>query len=149
MTANRTGCTAMAHRLSIGDLAKATNTKIETIRYYERIGLLPQPARTGGNYRSYEPPHLTRLGFIRHARELGFSIGQVRELLGLSDQNDRSCAEVDAIARAHLAEVDAKIRSLQALRHELDSIIRQCHAGTIAECGILDALGSNSLCSFR
>lgn len=130
----------MKHGLSIGDLAKATETRVETIRYYERIGLLPRPARTRGNYRSYEPPHLARLGFIRRARNLGFSIVQVRELLGLADQRDRSCRTVDAIARAHLAEVDAKIRSLQALRREFGAIIRDCRADRIAECGILDAL---------
>jgi Cu(I)-responsive transcriptional regulator len=134
----------MTQPLSIGDLAKATDTKIETIRYYERIGLLPKPARTSGNYRSYETAHLSRLWFIRRARELGFSIEQVRELLGLSDQKDRSCSQVDAIAREHLAEVDEKIRSLKSLRRELDSIIRQCHSGTIEECRIIDALGSRS-----
>lgn len=135
----------MTQTLSIGYLARATDTKIETIRYYERIGLLPKPARTSGNYRSYDNPHLTRLVFIRRARELGFSIGQVRDLLSLSDQKDRSCSQVDAIAREHLAEVDARIRSLKALRHELDSIIHQCHLGTIAECRIIDALGAKSI----
>jgi Cu(I)-responsive transcriptional regulator len=134
----------MASSLSIGDLSKATDTKIETIRYYERIGLLPKPARTAGNYRSYEDPHRSRLAFIRRARDLGFSIEQIRELLGLVDQKDRSCAEVDAIAQEHLAEVDEKIRSLRALRRELDTIIRQCHAGTIAECRIIDALGATA-----
>jgi Cu(I)-responsive transcriptional regulator len=135
----------MTQSLSIGDLAKATETKVETIRYYERIGLLPEPARTSGNYRSYEGSQLARLGFIRRARELGFSIEQVRNLLSLSDQKDRSCAEVDAIAREHLMEVDAKIQSLKGLRRELDALIQQCHAGTVAECRIIDALGSQPL----
>jgi Cu(I)-responsive transcriptional regulator len=125
---------------SIGDLAKATDTKVETIRYYERIGLLPEPKRTAGNYRSYEAAHLGRLSFIRRARELGFSIDQVRNLLGLADQKDRSCETVDSIAREHLADVDRKIADLKGLRRELDSLIRQCHHGTIAECRILDAL---------
>ena len=125
---------------SIGDLAKATDTKVETIRYYERIGLLPEPERTAGNYRSYEAAHLGRLSFIRRARELGFSIDQVRNLLGLADQKDRSCETVDAIAREHLADVDRKIADLKGLRRELDALIRQCHHGTIAECRILDAL---------
>src|SRR5690606_13083849 len=87
---------------SIGDLAKATATKVETIRYYERIGLLPKPARTSGNYRSYSSAHLERLSFVRRARDLGFSIEQVRDLLGLSDQRNRPCDAVDAIARQHL-----------------------------------------------
>jgi Cu(I)-responsive transcriptional regulator len=134
----------MTQHLSIGDLAKATDTKIETIRYYERIGLLLKPARTSGNYRRYETAHLSRLGFIRRARDLGFSIEQVRELMSLSDQKGHSCSQVDAIAREHLAEVDAKIQSLKALRHQLDDIIRQCHSGTISECRIIDALGHRS-----
>jgi len=129
-----------SENLAIGDLAKATATKVETVRYYERIGLLPKPARTSGNYRSYSPMHLARLSFIRRARDLGFSIEQVRELLGLSDQRHRSCEAVDAIARQHLIEVERKIRDLQALRHELDSIISQCGRGTIAECRIIEAL---------
>ncbi|MDI3470347.1 MAG: Heavy metal resistance transcriptional regulator HmrR [Pseudolabrys sp.] len=124
----------------IGDLSKATSTKVETIRYYERIGLLPAPMRTAGNYRSYSNAHFGRLSFIRRARDLGFSIEQVRELLGLSDQRDRSCEAVDAIAREHLAEVERKIADLQALRRELSTIIDQCGCGTIAECRIIEAL---------
>jgi DNA-binding transcriptional MerR regulator len=89
-------------RLTIGDLAKATATKVETVRYYERIGLLPTPARTPGNYRAYGPDHLGRLSFVRRARDLGFSIEQVRELLGLADDRNRPCEAVDAIAREHL-----------------------------------------------
>lgn len=125
---------------SIGELAKATATKAETIRYYERIGLLPKPGRTAGNYRSYSTGHLGRLSFVRRARDLGFSIEQVRDLLGLSDQGDRPCKAVDAIARQHLTEVNRKIRDLQALRRELDSLIGQCGQGTVAECRIIEAL---------
>jgi DNA-binding transcriptional MerR regulator len=95
-------------QLTIGALAKATDTKVETIRYYERIGLLPAPARSRGNYRSYSPKQLGRLSFIRRARDLGFSLRQVRELLSLSDQRRRCCEAVDAIAREHLTEVIAK-----------------------------------------
>ena len=135
----------MTQSLSIGDLAKATDTKVVTIRYYERIGLLPAPARTSGNYRVYDASHLARLGFVRRGRDLGFSIEQMRDLLSLSDQKDRSCAQVDAIAREHLVEVDAKIAALKALRHELDHLIRQCHSGTVAECRIIDALGAQPL----
>ncbi|MEP9370130.1 helix-turn-helix domain-containing protein [Ancylobacter polymorphus] len=131
--------------LSIGDLAKATATKVETIRYYERIGLLPTPERTAGNYRSYSAAHLGRLSFVRRARDLGFSIDQVRDLLGLSDQRDRSCEAVDAIARENLAEVERKIRDLQALRRELGSILSQCGCGTIAECRIIEALSPTAM----
>jgi Cu(I)-responsive transcriptional regulator len=125
---------------SIGHLAKATDTKVETIRYYERIGLLPTPARTPGNYRVYSGTHFRRLSFIRRARHLGFSIEQVRDLLALSDQRDRPCEAVDVIARGHLAEVDRKIADLQALRRELDGIISQCGRDTVANCRIIEAL---------
>lgn len=127
-------------RLQIGDLARATNTKVETIRYYEQIGLLPAPARTSGNFRAYATEHLGRLSFIRRARDLGFTLDQIRELLSLSDQKRRSCEAVDVIARQHLADVDRKIDDLRALRDELSSVIEQCGCGTIAECRILEAL---------
>ena len=126
--------------LKIGDLSKATNTKVETIRYYENIGLIPAPRRTTGNFRSYAPEHLARLSFIRRARELGFTLGQVRNLLDLSDEKQRSCESVDAIAREHLRQVDRKISDLKALRAELDSVLNQCSCGTIADCRIIDAL---------
>ena len=126
--------------LRIGDLARATNTKVATIRYYEQIGLLPPPSRSSGNFRAYAPEHLARLRFIRGARDLDFTLDQIRALLGLSDQKFRSCDAVDAIAREHLAEVDRKIGDLQALRTELDRIINQCSCGTIAECRIIEAL---------
>lgn len=126
--------------VTIGELGKLTETKIETIRYYERIGLLPPPARTSGNYRLYSDDQVGRLSFVRRARDLGFTIDEVRELLSLSDQKDRSCEAVDAIARQHLADVDRKIADLTALRRELDSIIGQCGCGSIAECRIIEAL---------
>jgi Cu(I)-responsive transcriptional regulator len=126
--------------LTIGDLAKATDTKVVTIRYYERIGLLPTPTRTSANYRAYRMDHLHRLGFIRRARDLGFSLSQIRTLLGLADQRDRSCEAVDAIAREHLVAVRRKIADLNALRRELESIISQCGHGTVAECRIIEAL---------
>lgn len=129
-----------ARILTIGDLAKATATKVETIRYYERIGLLSAPARTGGNYRAYTAQHLGRLSFIRRARDLGFTLEQVRALLGLSDQHDHPCDAVDALARQHLAEVDRKIADLRSLRKELASVIGQCGKGTIAQCRIIEAL---------
>src|SRR3546814_9271500 len=101
--------------LTLGDLAKATGTKVVTVRYYERIGLLPPPERTAGNYRAYEPPHLERLRFIRRCRDLGFTLDEVRELLRLSSQEGKACAEVDRIAAAHLAETEEKIADLTRL----------------------------------
>ncbi|WP_315778481.1 MULTISPECIES: helix-turn-helix domain-containing protein [unclassified Bradyrhizobium] len=127
-------------RLTIGDLAKRTGTKVETIRYYERIGLLPVPARTEGNYRTYDNDQLGRLSFIRRARDLGFSIDQVRDLLDLADQRDRSCEAVDVIAGQHLAEIERKIADLVALRDELADVIGRCKHGTVADCRIIEAL---------
>ena len=125
---------------SIGELARFTNTKIETIRYYERIGLLPSPGRTSGNYRAYARAHLERLSFIRRGRDLGFSLDEIRELLRLSDDRSQPCAEVDRIARLHLTEVERKLADLAALRAELEQLIGQCQHGTVAECRIIEAL---------
>lgn len=130
--------------MTIGQLAKQTNTKVETIRFYEQNGLLPAPSRTEGNYRSYETSHLNRLSFIRRARDLGFSLDQVRNLLTLADDRDQSCAAVDAIANAHRAQVEQKIADLQALKHELDRIIDRCTCGTVADCRIIETLSPKS-----
>ena len=111
--------------LSIGTLVRATGTKVETIRCYERIGLLPAAARTSGNYRAYVRRHLERLRFIRRGRDLGFSLDEVRALLRLSDERDRSCAEVDRIARTELVEVEHKLADLAALGAELRRLIDQ------------------------
>lgn len=126
--------------LTIGELGKATGTKVETIRYYERIGLLAKPERTGGNYRAYSRAELDRLSFIRRARALGFPLDQVRDLIDLADRRDQSCATVDMLATAHLGEVDRKIADLQALRRELSNLLAQCSRGTIADCRIIDSL---------
>lgn len=126
--------------MPIGALAKATDTKVETIRYYESIGLLPAPMRTAANYRSYEPGHVVRLGFIRRSRDLGFSLPEIRELLRLNDDKERSCGEVDAIARNHVTDIERKIADLQKLRDELVVVIGQCRHGKVSDCRILDAL---------
>lgn len=130
--------------LAIGELGRRTGTKVETIRYYERIGLLCAPERTAGNYRAYGSDHLNRLSFIRRSRDLGFSLNQVRTLLDLSDDRKRPCSAIDAIAKEHLAEVDRKIADLQALQRELGSMIDQCRCGTVAECRIVEALSPPS-----
>ena len=126
--------------LSIGDLARATDTKVETIRWYERVGVLAAPARTSGNYRAYGSEHLERLSFVRRARDLGFSLDQVRDLLQLADDRNQSCDAVDRVAREHLEQVERKIAHLKALRHELRDLIGQCRHGTVAECRIVRAL---------
>ncbi len=130
--------------MNIGELAQAADTKAETIRYYERIGLLPAPPRTGGNYRDYSAAHLDRLTFTRRARDLGFSIEKIRTLLDLADRKEQSCEAVDAIAREHLTDVKRKLADLSALRRELDALIGQCRHGTIAECRILEALAPDT-----
>ncbi|WEK02176.1 MAG: helix-turn-helix domain-containing protein [Candidatus Sphingomonas phytovorans] len=127
--------------LTIGELGKATATKVETIRYYERIGLLPKPSRTAGNYRAYGHAELSRLSFVRRSRDLGFSLDQIRALLALSDDRSQHCADVDRIATEHLREVDRKLADLSALRRELKSLLDACEGGTIGECRIIDALG--------
>lgn len=131
--------------LTIGDLAHSTGTKVETVRYYERIGLLPLAARTTGNYRAYTRPHVERLSFIRRARALGLSIEQVRELLSLADDRGRSCQAVDELARVHLATVERKLADLTALGQELEALLGQCHSGTIAECRIIQALAHSGV----
>lgn len=125
---------------SIGALADAAETKVETVRYYERIGLLPKPGRTSGNYRAYSGDHLARLSFIRRARELDFTLDQIRALLGLADRKDDDCRAVDALASDHLAGVDRKIADLKALRRELNDLIGQCKQGKVADCRIIGAL---------
>jgi Cu(I)-responsive transcriptional regulator len=126
--------------MNIGELARAAETKAETIRYYEKIGLLPPPPRTTGNYRDYSAAHASRLTFIRRARDLGFSIEQIRALLNLADDKGQSCEAVDAIAREHLADVERKLADLSALRRELGSLISQCRHGIVADCRIIEAL---------
>lgn len=132
--------------LKIGELAKATGTKVETVRYYERIGLLPEADRTSGNYRSYTPAHLDQLNFIRHARRLGFDIADIRSLLDLADQPERDCAEVDRIASGHLQAVEDKIARLVLLQEELNRMIGQCRGGRVGNCRIIETLADHSLC---
>lgn len=130
----------MTQILTIGALAKRAGTNVETIRYYERVGLLPPPARTGGNYRAYAPAHLARLSFIRRSRDLGFSIDAVRNLLRLDDEKRRDCGSVGKIARAHLGEVERKIKDLNALRRELRGLMAQCDKGRVESCRVIEAL---------
>ncbi len=130
----------MSERLTIGKLGSATGTKVETIRYYEQIGLLPAPARSAGNYRTYQGEHLRRLSFIRRARDLGFSIDQVRELMGLADRREQSCMAVNVIANQHRDAITRKIADLTALAGELDTLIESCRRNTVADCRIIEAL---------
>lgn len=132
--------------MKIGELSRATGTNIETIRYYERIGLLTAPARTEANYRSYGDAHRARLRFVRHSRELGFTIDEIRSLLDLSDHPERDCADADRIASAHLEQVEAKIAQLSALRDELTRIVGRCRGGLAGDCRVIEALGHHGQC---
>jgi Cu(I)-responsive transcriptional regulator len=132
--------------LAIGKLAKRTGTKVQTIRYYEQIGLLPKPGRTEGGQRRYGDADLDRLAFIRHARQLGFTLEAIRELLDLSDNPSRSCAEVDVIAHRQLKEVEARIARLEALRKELKRMLRECSRNTVSDCRVLEVLCDHGAC---
>lgn len=132
--------------LTIGDLSSRTNVKIPTIRYYEQIGLLDAPPRSGGGQRRYGTNQVNRLNFIRHARELGFEVEDIRELLAMTERPQASCHQADSIAQSHLAEVDRRIASLQALRGELSRMVEECGHGRVCDCRIIEALADHSLC---
>lgn len=137
----------MADDFMIGELARRTGCKVQTIRYYEEIGVMPPAVRAANNRRIYDDTHLERLTFIRHSRDLGFSLDDVRSLLGFTDQPNRPCDEVDAIARNHLDEIERKIVSLQLLESELKRMIEQCAGGTVSDCRIIKVLADHNLCT--
>ena len=132
--------------LSIGDLGRRTGTKVQTIRYYEQIGLMPEPGRTEGGQRRYGDAELDRLGFIRHARQLGFPLDAIRELLALSDNPTHTCAEADSIARRQLRQVEQRMARLDALRQELMRMIDECRGGVAADCRVLEVLRDHGEC---
>ncbi len=129
-------------RLAIGLLSTRTGCNIETIRYYERVGLLPAPGRSPGGYRLYGDLHLKRLTFIRRARALGFSIDEVRNLLKLADERKRPCSAVRGVAAAHLEEVRAKIADLRTMERVLSETVAKCSNGTRSDCPLIEALYS-------
>ncbi len=130
--------------ISIGELARRTGVKAPTIRYYEQEGLLPAPARTEGRQRRYGSAAVVRLRFIRQARELGFEPTVVRELLRLSEQPERPCAEVDGIARRHVEDIDRRIAKLGALRGALQTALDACGRERIGACRVIEALAQRS-----
>lgn len=133
--------------LTIGKLGASAGVKVPTIRYYEQIGLLPHPDRSAGNQRLYPKAALDRLAFIRHARELGFPLEAIRDLLSLSDRPDQSCAAVDMIANAQLAATRARITRLRALEAELERMLDQCACGKISDCRVIEVLSNHMLCA--
>jgi len=133
-------------QITIGRIAEAAGCKVQTVRYYEQIGLLPRPERSNGNQRIYGKADMDRLAFIRHARDLGFPIEAIRDLLSLSDRPDQPCEAADAIARAQLANVERRIEQLQALKLELQRMIAQCSGGRISDCRVIEVLGDHGKC---
>ena len=125
---------------TIGALSKGTGCHIETIRYYERIGLMPKPPRSPGGHRLYEEDHLRRLTFIRRSRELGFTLEEVRGLLRLVDGGSYTCAEVKALTLDHAAEVRRKVADLRKLERVLKEMAAECDGGEVPDCPIIDAL---------
>ncbi|HEX6529737.1 MAG TPA: Cd(II)/Pb(II)-responsive transcriptional regulator [Burkholderiales bacterium] len=127
--------------MRIGELAHKAGVDVQTVRYYEREGLLEAPARTGSGYRAYGPAHLERLNFVRHCRSLDMPLAEVKRLLELSGEQGISCDEVNALVRAHLARVQAKRKSLEDLERKLAALNAQCESGhRVADCGILEEL---------
>ena len=132
--------------LPIGELSRLTGVKVPTIRFYEQIGLLSAPPRTEGNQRRYGKPEVERLNFIRHSRELGFEVDDIRELLDMAAVPQASCHQADSIARNHLTEIDRRIASLTVLRGELARMVDECGHGRICDCRIIEVLADHGEC---
>ena len=126
--------------LSIGQLAQASDVKVPTIRFYEEIGLLPQPRRAANDRRIYDQDAVRRLAFIRHARQLGFSVDAIRDLLDLSDHPDRDCGEANRLAAQQLRDVETKIAQLEVLRAELRRMVDAACKGQAGDCRVIEAL---------
>jgi DNA-binding transcriptional MerR regulator len=132
--------------LTIGTLAKQTGVKIPTIRYYESIGLLPEAPRTDSNRRTYDGRSVRRLRFIRHARELGFEVEAIRQLLAMADDPGQPCREADLLARTHLAEIESRIARLEALRDEVRRMVEGCAQDQVRSCHVIEVLADHAHC---
>lgn len=126
--------------LPIGELSRETGVNIETIRYYERIGVMPRPVRTEGGHRTYDIIQLKRLAFIRRSRELGFSLAEIRALLDLVDAGTYTCSEVHDLTTEHLTNVKQKIADLRRMEQVLKQMVAECGRGDVPDCPILDSL---------
>ncbi len=129
-------------RRTIGVLSALSGVNIETIRYYERIGIMPKAPRNAGNQRVYEDGHVKRLAFVRRCRELGFSLEEVRGLLRFVDSGDYTCADVRTLAEKHLAVLHQKITDLRKMTTVLEGMAAQCDGGEVPECPIIEVLSS-------
>ncbi len=126
--------------IKIGEMSRRTGVNIETIRYYERIGVMPRPRRTEGGHRAYDDDQLKRLQFVRRGRELGFSLDEVRAMLRLVDDRALTCGEIHAMTVAHLADVKSKIANLRRLERVLEAMAAECSRGDIPDCPIIETL---------
>ena len=126
--------------MKISEAAESSGCHLETIRYYERVGLMPKPRRTASGYREYRDDEVDRLRFITRSRDLGYSLDEIRSLLRLNDDPTMSCCDVDGIARTHLTEIGTRVVELQRIAMELERVIDGCAGGNRGTCTILDAL---------
>ena len=133
--------------MKIGQLARLTGCRVVTIRYYEREGLLPPPARTAGNYRLYDEAAAQRLRFIRHCRQHGISLEEIRELLRFRDRPTGHCHWINALVQRHIDSVEAQIRDLEHLKGHLQALLRQCSGIEGERCGILRSLNEGNACA--
>ncbi len=133
-------------KIAIGVLSRQSGVKVPTIRFYEQIGLLPEPPRTQSNRRTYGGEDVKRLQFIRHARQLGFDLGDIRALLAMTREPQASCDAADSIARRHIAEIDRRITHLAALRNELQRMVEACGHGQVCDCQVIEALADHQHC---
>ena len=131
--------------MRISEVSTATGCNLETIRYYERIGLVPRPKRTGNGYRAYGPSDVERIRFITRGRALGFSLEEIRSLVSLAEDKTLSCREVDTLARAHLEDIRARVRELSAMARELGQTIDSCAGGQRGNCAILGVLSQPAI----
>ena len=132
---------------SIGELSAETGVKIPTIRYYEGIGLIDAPPRTGGNQRRYDRTARERLRFIAHARAMGFPMPSLKAMLRIAGHRDAPCADLDELVRDRLAEVDDRITRLTALRGELSAMLASHHHGTVGQCRVVEVLSDHHNCT--
>lgn len=136
----------MSKSMTIGRVAEASNCKVQTIRYYEQIGLLPKPFRSEGNQRLYAKSDIDQVMFIRHARDLGFTLEAIRDLLSLVETPKQSCEVADKIARSQLKEIEHRISRLQSLKIEMERMINQCKGSSIEDCRVIEVLSNHTLC---